>query len=970
MRTGVPLPFAAPGGPALIDIHPRLSSTILVAASQGSWQTIDMNSPGEGAFYHIPPVHSHSHLTSMSFSPSGEYIAFGESDGTVRLWSTAEAAASLNHPEGQLNAPKFNPFATSPPDLADPPEPLPRNIDWAADTGLSSIGLPYYDQPLLSVFPFEKYVAPSSPMFNPFPPKFDPAIIKSVRMSDGHHFGPLPRQLRGKRNLFKVTGRGYPPPPGKRAPAKQTGVGRQPMFRSERAKQRNQSSTDEDEPEEEADDEFDMEGGFPSYWRKKAIAYSKFGVEDFDFGFYNRTNHSGLENDIPNCYLNSLLQCLFQLPLLRSLAEVHAMAGGAGRCEEEGCLLCEVGFLFMMLRDAQGANCQATNVLRTFARSMKAISLGLVEDPASPSAPRNVGNANVIQTVNRFILDAVASSWTRQAAVSNPTCKTLLEDAFAPSCKLISTCLSCGHITGKPSKALVVDLEYPAKPLSNEPSRPSDFASVLKASLSKEFTTRSSCKACNASSAAIRSRRQVSETAQLPRHLSVNAHILTEEQMKLWIDGNTVSSGSRNKTQRYYLPTRISISSKGKDSEAPIVKGLASNETAPNGVAVYRLRSIVSQTQAADTDPSHLVSVVRVPDESDETKATWYLYNDFLIRAITEEEALSFPASTWRIPAIIYFERIDKGVVDVLEKVSSEPDLQVLTEDLNLSLNRDPDCIRHRVLEPGELPTPGTLISLDAEFVLMNPEMVEVTSGGSRVTLKPATRALGRVSVLHGQGEHEGEPFIDDHIMNHEYIHDYLTQFSGIVEGDLDESRSKHTVIQQKLAYKKLRLLVDLGCVFVGHGLKSDFRTINIHVPPHQIIDTVDLFTSSFTVRKMSLRFLSYSLLNHLIQSSNDNDEAVYHQEGHRREAAAAAVVLGGHDSIEDAQAALHLYRLYEVIKKEDRLEEVMEQVYEDGRRLGWKPPSSVVAAGMGSGPISRTGTPAVPASSLFGSSQ
>ena len=45
--------------------------------------------------------------------------------------------------------------------------------------------------------------------------------------------------------------------------------------------------------------------------------------------------------------------------------------------------------------------------------------------------------------------------------------------------------------------------------------------------------------------------------------------------------------------------------------------------------------------------------------------------------------------------------------------------------------------------------------------------------------------------------------------------------------GDLDPMVSRFTLTPLKVVYKKLRLLVDSGCIFIGHGLSKDFRIIS-----------------------------------------------------------------------------------------------------------------------------------------------
>jgi len=147
--------------------------------------------------------------------------------------------------------------------------------------------------------------------------------------------------------------------------------------------------------------------------------------------------------------------------------------------------------------------------------------------------------------------------------------------------------------------------------------------------------------------------------------------------------------------------------------------------------------------------------------------------------------------------------------------------------------------------------------------------------------------------------------------------------------GDLDPHHSRHTLTPLKLVYKKLRLLVDRGCIFIGHGLSKDFRIISqsvltvltsaksltkyliakdIIVPPEQVIDTVDLYFLRSRQRRLSLRFLSWFVLREHIQTDT-------------------------HDSIEDAYSALKLYKAYHEFEEQGIFDQKLEELYKDGRQ-------------------------------------
>ena len=127
---------------------------------------------------------------------------------------------------------------------------------------------------------------------------------------------------------------------------------------------------------------------------------------------------------------------------------------------------------------------------------------------------------------------------------------------------------------------------------------------------------------------------------------------------------------------------------------------------------------------------------------------------------------------------------------------------------------------------------PGDLVGIDAEFVALEMETASVREDGTRVVSKEGRQALARLSMIDCR---TGLVLTDDYVLPSEPVMDHLTRFSGITPEDLDPGASRHHLLAQRTVYLKLRHLIDRGVTLVGHGLKKDFRIINVFVPPAQV---------------------------------------------------------------------------------------------------------------------------------------
>lgn len=247
-----PIPF--PAGAAYVRMHPRLHTTSFVASQSGQLQVVDLMNPNTINLRQA----NVNFMLGLEISPSGEALAINDAEYSIHLW-------------GSPSKIHFNEMSKET-EFADVP-PRPPMVDWSLETPLNMIGMPYYNDRLLSAWPSHLVFDIGSP-----PAAVDPAIIPYLRPAEIGHYAANPKK--GKRYQIENTRQVMSAEPALVAP----------KFLSEKARESPRSKPDANLGDvsnalASAKIGAEVEEDPLLKYSNVEIKYSKFGVDDFDFRY-------------------------------------------------------------------------------------------------------------------------------------------------------------------------------------------------------------------------------------------------------------------------------------------------------------------------------------------------------------------------------------------------------------------------------------------------------------------------------------------------------------------------------------------------------------------------------------------------------------------------------------------------------------------------------------------------------------
>lgn len=882
-------------GADFVQLHPVLPTVVLIASTSGSFDFVDLlNTTLRTQF-----VHPGQNIKDIKLSPNGDHIAVLEIDNTISTWSRSQNIGNYTNTAEILQYPDF---------VDDGGPMVSIDVD-NYDFPLSSIGMPYYNEKLLSAWPYTVFNTEGT-----IPASIDENLTLAnkslqLRQNKNYPFYRYDKNKFGKRNTEQKyislhelrqqsynnnnnNGNGTTNSAGSNIPTNASSIS---IFDTNsdnislNGSINNSASFKLSGKEDILTYKLDNNNlDLPPAYKLLPFTYGKYGSNNFDFQAYNKTQFSGLDTDVENYYINAIIQ------LYRFVPEIFNFVVGCLKDENfnKPSLLSELGYLFDMMKRSNGKVCRAANFQTTLISLPNAQDVILDDLNELPIFQRGEDlQKTIVQKLNGFLLNTLLKEEfesTGHSIVLEQCC------GFTISSEVKNKCLHSQKETTIIPNLTVIS---PTRNMTRQSIKKLNNQNILpyiESSMRKVIYRNNVCENCGKE-----------DTTEFEKTINNLPPLLSFELLLSDVEWKTAKSVKNWLTKEFYATIC---------KNRAIIKPNYNELNTTGEIFKYELNGYVATITDPITRSSRLVTYSRIFD-SQANKFKWYLFNNYLVTEIDEDEALNV-SYWWKTIEIVLYcdsEELRKPFFSV---DTYNINYNILYRDYFANTIREDYKCQYKLLTKEEVPKMGSLVAIDAEFVLLNDEVCDIDKLGSKTIVKPKKPSLARLSVIRGDdGPDYGVPFIDDYIYNKNHIENYLTKYSGILPDDLNLERSGKALVSREVVYRKVWLLMQLGCVFVGHGLNNDFKLININIPPEQIRDTAVYFLQG--KRFLSLRYLAFVLLDRNIQEDN-------------------------HDSIEDAYTALILYKKYLDIKESGNLAKVIETLYEEGRASNYKVPDKI----------------------------
>lgn len=355
--------------------------------------------------------------------------------------------------------------------------------------------------------------------------------------------------------------------------------------------------------------------------------------------------------------------------------------------------------------------------------------------------------------------------------------KTDVSSLFGIKQMVVHRCLKCNEKKVKNNVVLVCNLIYPVGSQHEQ----SDFMKILRDSLNVEKTLSAWCDPCNRFSP----HNHCARITELPNMLAINCGLDNEKELEylkkhlnqINHDFNqspiNETENSIKKQCRYGIkctrtdchfshPQRRATTSESSSSNGTV--GKSSDRWFPTSFNISLDSENISITDGSSegvenksSQEYNLHAAVYCIDNGQQKNlisfilknGQWYIFNDFCIRNVQEDEVLTVILE-WKIPTVLFYKNKNYDWNEHEQLMYESPFSSNLLLEEKLVANIEVDSTNFLPLSQDEIPKQGDIVAMDAEFVTLNPEESEISSDGKMTTFKPRIASVARISCIRG----------------------------------------------------------------------------------------------------------------------------------------------------------------------------------------------------------------------------